>query len=80
MSNPPFKEILIDLLKKDTRLVDEQGDLRENLVHEYANELNPQLIELLLNDSQTRERFFLKINEVYVFKQNDFRFSWTKIN
>ena len=74
MPTPSFKEILIDLLKKDTRLVDEQGDLRENLVHEYANELDPQLIELLLNDSQTRERFFLKIKDVYVFKQNDFRF------
>ena len=74
MSNPPFKEILIDLLKNDARLIDEQGDLRENLVHEYANELDPQLIELLLNDSQTRERFFLKIKDVYVFKQNDFRF------
>ena len=69
-----FKEILITLLKNDTRLVDEQGDLRENLVHEYANELDPQLIELLLDDSQTRERFFLKIKDVYVFKQNDFRF------
>lgn len=69
-----FKEILIDLLKNDARLIDEQGDLRENLLHEYANELDPQLIELLLNDPQTRERFFLKIKEVYVFKQNDFRF------
>ena len=69
-----FKEILIDLLKNDARLIDEQGDLRENLVHEYANELDPQLIELLLNDPQTRERFFLKIKDVYVFKQNDFRF------
>jgi len=32
------------------------------------------LIKLLLNDPQTRERFFLKIKDVYVFKQNDFRF------
>ena len=74
MPTPSFKEILITLLKNDARLVDEQDDLRENLVHEYANELDPQLIELLLNDSQTRERFFLKIKDVYVFKQNDFRF------
>jgi len=36
-----FKEILIDLLKIDARLVDEQGNLRENLLHEYANELDP---------------------------------------
>jgi hypothetical protein len=50
-----FKEILIDLLKNDARLIDEQGDLRENLLHEYANELDPQLIELLLKDPQTRE-------------------------
>lgn len=74
MPTPSFKEILITLLKNDARLIDEQGDLRENLVHEYANELDPQLIELLLNDSQTLERFFLKIKDVYVFKQNDFRF------
>ena len=74
MPTSSFKEILITLLKNDARLIDEQGDLRENLVHEYANELDPQLIELLLNDSQTRERFFLKIKDVYVFKQNDFKF------
>lgn len=74
MPTPSFKEILITLLKNDARLIDEQGDLRENLVHEYANELDSHLIELLLNDSQTRERFFLKIKDVYVFKQNDFRF------
>lgn len=75
MSLQNFKETLTTLLKQDTRLVDEQGELLINFVHEFFNNLNPQLIESLLNEVQTREKFFLRINDIYVFKQSDFKFS-----
>jgi adenine-specific DNA-methyltransferase len=74
MSLQNFKETLTNLLKTDARLVDELGELLINIVHEFANNLDPQLIELLLNEPQTREKFFLRIKEVYVFKQSDFKF------
>lgn len=74
MSIKSFKETLTQLLKQDTRLVDEQGELLINIIHELTNALDPQLIELLLDADQTREKFFLRIKDVYVFKQSDFKF------
>ncbi len=69
-----FKEILTNLLKTDARLIDEQGELLINIVHEFANNLDSQLIELLIDEAQTREKFFLQIKDVFVFKQSDFKF------
>jgi len=69
-----FKSDLEKILKKDKRLVDENGELNANLIHEYASSLNEGLIDLLLNEVATREKFFLKVKDVYVFKQNDFKF------
>lgn len=69
-----FKSVLENILKKDKRLVDDSGELNGNLIHEYASSLDEGLIELLLNEEATREKFFLKVKDVYVFKQNDFKF------
>lgn len=69
-----FKEELKKILKKDDRLVDKSGELNANLIHEYANSLDEKLIELLFNETTTREKFFLKVKDVYVFKQRDFKF------
>jgi len=69
-----FKSVLENILKKDERLVDDSGELNGNLIHEYANSLDEGLIDLLLNEDATREKFFLKVKDVYVFKQNDFKF------
>lgn len=69
-----FKSVLENILKKDKRLVDDNGELSGNLIHEYASSLDEGLIELLLNEKATREKFFLKVKDVCVFKQNDFKF------
>ncbi len=69
-----FKEHIIQLLLQDDRLKDEQGELRGNLVKEYVNTLDEKLISLLLEDKQTRNKFFLKIKDAYVFKTNEFKF------
>lgn len=69
-----YKEHLQILLLNDTRLKDEQGELKGNLVKEFANKLDEKLIETLLDDNKSREKFFLKIKDVFVFKANDFKF------
>ena len=69
-----FKSVLENILKKDKRLVDDNGELNANLIHEYASSLDEGLIDLLLNEKATRDKFFIKVKDVYVFKQNDFKF------
>jgi adenine-specific DNA-methyltransferase len=69
-----FKTHIITLLLKDDRLKDEQGELKGNLVKEFANTLDEKLITTLLEDEKTRAQFFLKIKDVYVFKTNEFKF------
>lgn len=69
-----YKEHLQALLLKDDRVKDEQGELKGNVVKEFANKLDEKLIETLLLDDKSREKFFLKIKDVYVFKANDFKY------
>ena len=69
-----YKEHLQSLLLQDERVKDEQGELKGNVVKELANKLDEKLIEALLQDDKSREKFFIKIKDVYVFKANDFKF------
>tara|TARA_R110001583_G_scaffold143023_1_gene295139 strand:- start:333 stop:2414 length:2082 start_codon:yes stop_codon:yes gene_type:complete len=72
--NITYKQHLENLLKKDARLIDEQGELMGNKVKSLADDLDEKLITLLLDDKRSREQFFIKIKEVYVFKASDFKF------
>lgn len=69
-----LKEELEKLLRTDKRLVDDNGDLRVNLIHEYTNNYDVKLIELLLSKDSFKDKFFVKIKDVFVFKQSDFKF------
>lgn len=69
-----FKEHLEALLKKDERLVDEQGELMGNKIKDLTDKLDETFIGNLLEDEQTRKNFFLQIKEVYVFKAKEFKF------
>src|SRR5690606_19381919 len=69
-----FKKHLENLLKNDTRLVDEQGELMGNKIKDLADKLDETFIETLLNDDESRKHFFLRIKDVYVFKVRDFKF------
>jgi adenine-specific DNA-methyltransferase len=69
-----FKNHIITLLLKDDRVKDEQGELKGNLVKEFVNTLDENLITILLEDEKTRAQFFLKIKDSYVFKTNEFKF------
>lgn len=69
-----FINHLSKLLKADNRLVDEENDIQINVLRDLVNNLDSQLIELLIADEKVREKFFIKVKDVYVFKQNDFIF------
>lgn len=57
-----------------TKLIDNQGDLMLNKIHDLVDKTDENLIGLLLENQELREKFFFKIKEVYVFKANDFKF------
>lgn len=69
-----FNQHITQLLKADNRLVDEENDIQINVLRDLVNNLDSQLIELLITDDKVREKFFIKVKDVYVFKQNDFIF------
>jgi adenine-specific DNA-methyltransferase len=70
-----FKTKLYDLLKKDSRLWDEEKkELNETLLKDLIDKLDEKLIELLLSDKEMKEMFFMKAKDVFVFKQNELKF------
>lgn len=69
-----FKQHLEKILLQDSRFVDEQGELQGNVIKDCVNKLDEKLIEALLQDEKAREKFFLKVKDVFVFKANDFKF------
>lgn len=70
-----FKTKLHDLLKKDSRLWDEEKkELNETLLKDLIDKLDEKLIELLLSDKETNKKFFVKVKDVLVLKQNELKF------
>lgn len=69
-----FNQHITQLLKADNRLVDEENDLQINVLRDLVNNLDSQLVELLISDDKVKEKFFIQVKDVYVFKQNDFIF------
>ena len=70
-----FKTKLCDLLKKDSRLWDEEKkELNETLLKDLIDKLDEKLIELLLSDKETNKKFFVKVKDAYVLKQNELKF------
>jgi adenine-specific DNA-methyltransferase len=68
-----LKDILYEILKKDIRLWDKE-QLNQTLLSDLVDKIDETIIELLLERQETREKFFVKIKDVYVFKSNDFKF------
>lgn len=67
-----YNDHLKSVLTADARLVDEQGDLMLNKIKDFANNLDETLLDILLADDKSRDKFFLKIKEIFVFKQREF--------
>jgi len=81
MADKKFKDTLEALLKKDSRLVDENNELNLAAIRDLADKTDSKLIEFLLSNGEATKKFFLKApapnssgKDVLVFKQNDFKF------
>jgi adenine-specific DNA-methyltransferase len=82
MQNMKLYSILETVLKSDTsnlKLIDNKGDLMLNKIHGLIDKTDENLIGLLLENQELREKFFSPLtpkggSTVYVFKSNDFKF------
>lgn len=70
-----FKENLYALFKNDSRLWDEEKkELNQTLLKDFIDKFDEKIIDLLLSDKEIKEKFFIKIKEVYVLKQSELKF------
>jgi len=70
-----FKNNLYKLLKKDACLWNEKTkELNETLLKDLTDKIDKKLVELLLNDKETKDKFFIKVKDVFVLKQNELKF------
>jgi len=67
-----FYSRLENLLKKDSRFVDQEGDLLKSNVIDAAYKADKKLVELLLSQKEFKDKFFSKIKDIWVFNINDF--------
>lgn len=67
-----FYSRLENLLKKNSRFVDQEGDLLKSNVIDAAYKADKKLVELLLSQKEFKDKFFSKIKDIWVFNINDF--------
>jgi len=65
-------EQITDLLKKDERLVSQDGILLKNQTQELARKNDPELIKLLLSDKATKQHFFFEVEKTLIFDKEKF--------
>lgn len=70
-----LKKLILKVLKADDRLWNEdKTELNQTLLLDLVENIDETVIYLLLQEKDLREKFFVKIKDVFVFKTNDFRF------
>jgi adenine-specific DNA-methyltransferase len=67
-----FNEKLIELLKTDSRFVDDEGELVKAAVIDRAWKIDRGLVKLLLGDSEIKRKFFDDIEGHWIFNINTF--------
>jgi len=60
------------LLKKDERLISQDGVLLKNQTQELARKNDPALIKLLLSDKATKQHFFFEVEKTLIFDKEKF--------
>lgn len=65
---------IYEVLKKDDRLVGEDGNLLKNKIYELSMKMDLGLLELLLSDPVTKKLFFSEVNGIPVFDKA--KFGW----
>ena len=67
-----FNEALIELLKTDSRFVDDEGELVKAAVIDLAWKIDRDLVKLLLGDPDIKGKFFDEIEKHWIFNINTF--------
>lgn len=70
--NMSFNSKLIDLLKTNHNLIDDEGELLIAAVTDRAWKIDPDLIRLILSDTEIKDKFFDEIDGHWVFNINTF--------
>ena len=63
---------LKNLLKKDDRLVNKEGELLKNEINELAIKMDKDLIKLLLSDERMKKVFFVDLDGTLIFDKDKF--------
>jgi len=67
-----FNEKLVDLLKTDSRFVDDEGELVKAAVIDRAWKIDRDLVKLLLGKPEIKKKFFDEIEKHWIFNINTF--------
>ena len=67
-----FHQKLIDLLKEDDSLLDEEGELIIAAIHRRVRQLDHDLVRRLLSDDEIKAKFFEEIDGHWIFNANAF--------
>ena len=59
-------------LKKELNFVTDNGELKKWVVINKAQNFDSELLELLLDNDELKDKFFVKVKDVLVFNQNLF--------
>lgn len=65
-------QTLENQIKKEPNYVSDNGEVKKWVVLNKAQNFDEELIELLLGDSDLKEKFFVKVKDVLIFNQNLF--------
>ena len=68
----PFNEKLIELLKKDSRFMDDERELIKAAVIDRAWKIDRDLVKLLLSVPEIEKKFFDEIEGHWIFNINTF--------
>lgn len=75
MSLNNFKNSVFEILKADDRVWNkEKNELNQTLLIDLLDKIDEKIIGILLENEEARNKFFVKIKDVFVFKTNDFKF------
>ena len=73
-----FLDTLYSVLRKDTRLIAEDGTLLKNKAYTLAIQIDQKLIKLLLGNEDTKKHFFTEVEGILVFDK--IKFGWVVNN
>lgn len=68
-----IKDKLFNILSKDKRLIDKNGQLLKNKIIELALNLDKDLIDLIISDVDIKKHFFLTLDNTLVFDKIKFQ-------